>query len=86
MEIEKKLGRSEASSLLRRIADILDEGGDQALEMDDLNLQFGDDLEIEFEYEQSDDKVEFEIEFEWTPARPSTRQAYYSVFKGSQGQ
>lgn len=86
MEIEKHLNRSEASALLRRVADALDAGHDQMLEFGDVSFRFGDDLEIEVEYEQSDDKVEFDIEFEWKPEKRSARQPVYTVFKGSQGQ
>lgn len=86
METERRLDRSEASALLRRVADALDTDHDQALEFDDVNFRFGEDLEIEAEYEQSDDKVEFDIEFQWKPERRSARQPVYTVFKGSQGQ
>jgi len=72
--------------LLRRVADVLEASPSERLEFEDIKFQFGEDLEIEVEYEQAEDKVEFDIEFEWTPDKPSQRQPAYTLFKGSQGQ
>lgn len=86
MEVEKTVDRLTAVKYLRQIADILESDSEQQFALDDIQLKFGPDLEIEIEFEETEDRAELEIEFEWSRPQRSARRPSFDLFKGSQGQ
>ena len=67
-EWKKQLGRAEAATILRQIADGLEDGGEVELEQDswELKLEVPEELEFEVELEVSSEGVELEIELKWS--------------------
>ena len=67
-EWTKQLQRGEVATLLRRIADGLEQDGTVELEQDgwELKLSVAADVELQLELEMDGDEGELEIELKWS--------------------
>lgn len=79
MELEKDLSKRDAITFLRQLADSLE--NNQSLKVDAQSITIPKTAEISLEYEEEDDAVELEIEFNWTKVDRS-KAGKFEVFEG----
>lgn len=64
-EVEKGYSNKATAEKLRRLAEALEQGKAFEIQVDNQRVYVPADAEISFEFEQSDDGKELEIEIKW---------------------
>lgn len=82
MNYEISLDKTKAISLLRALADALENGWKTSVSAGELQIKMSDEPEIVIEYEEEDQAKELEIEFKWSDAKPG-KDGWFTLFKGS---
>jgi hypothetical protein len=82
MDFEITIDKTKAISLLRALADALENDWTTPVAAGELQIKMTDDLEIGVEYEEEDEMKELEIEFKWSEVKPG-KEGRFTVFKGA---
>lgn len=85
MEIEKKLNREEAVTMLRKLADAL-EAADGTFDLENEKIKLPAEMDIELEYELDGGKCELEIELKWNKLPKIKKTGKFVVFQGKDEQ
>ena len=86
MEFEKELEKLQAVALLRQIAQALESGDIENIQVDDLNIPLSPQIEIFLEYEHEEGETELELEFKWSDPEKKQRPGKFELFQAASDQ
>ncbi|CEK10156.1 amphi-Trp domain-containing protein [Legionella hackeliae] len=70
IELEKTYGSLAIANKLRRIADAIEHNKGFQIQINNKRIYVPADIHVEFEYEESSDECELEIEMKWKKNKP----------------
>jgi amphi-Trp domain-containing protein len=86
MEFEKEMEKQQAAALLRQIAQALEGGVVENIQVDDLDILLPPQVEISLEYEHEEGEAELELEFKWSDPEKKRRRGKFELFQGANDQ
>jgi amphi-Trp domain-containing protein len=86
VEFVEELERTQAAALLRQIAQALEGGDAENIQIDNLNIPLSPQMEILLEYEHDEGEVELELEFKWSALEKKRRPGKFELFRATSDQ